>query len=243
MNYSYDIEEIKKEKRNAVKSILKPFIFIYYRSNNLLYRAIARLILGFIITFILFGMLTLFVRFDRMKSSSMMNTIEPNKILITSKLKYAVAIKPFVSSLTGKTIIFSRPKRGDIVFLTDPRTKKEFFIKRFFSYFVYFFSFGNLNISKTRYLIKRVVGLPNETIEIKDKIVYINGEILNEPWSNVNFDGRILDKEISPRDNFGPYIIGYNEYFVLSDNRDYGYDSRDFGNVPFANIDGKVISK
>ena len=243
MNYSYDKEEIRKEKRNTIKAIFKPFIFIYYRSNSLLYRAIARLVLGFIIAFIIFGIVTLFVRFDRMKSSTMMNTIEPNDLLITSKLKYAVALRPFVSSLTGKTIIFSRPKRGDIVFMIDPRTKREFFLKRFASYFVYFASFGKVNISRTRYLIKRVVGLPNETIEIRDKVVYINGEILNEPWANIGSDDRILDREVSARDNFGPYIIGYNEYFVLSDNRDYGYDSRDFGNVHFSNIDGKVISK
>lgn len=243
MNYSYDREELKKEKLNALKAVLKPFIFIYYRSNSLLYRVVARLILGFIIAFVLFGIFTLFIRIDRMKSSTMMNTIEPNEILITSKLRYGIALKPFVSSLTGKTIIFSRPKRGDIVFMIDPRTEKEFFLKRFVSYFVYFVTFGNVNISNTRYLIKRVVGLPNETIEIKNKVVYINGEVLNEPWANVEFDGRILDAEVSTRDNFGPYIIGYNEYFVLSDNRDYGYDSRDFGNVHFSNIDGKVISK
>lgn len=243
MNYSYDKEEIRKEKRNTIRAILKPFIFIYYRSNSLLYRAIARLVLGFIIAFIIFGIVTLFVRFDRMKSSTMMNTIEPNDLLITSKLKYAVALRPFVSSLTGKTIVFSRPKRGDIVFMIDPRTKREFFLKRFASYFVYFASFGKVNISRTRYLIKRVVGLPNETIEIRDKVVYINGEILNEPWANIGSDDRILDREVSARDNFGPYIIGYNEYFVLSDNRDYGYDSRDFGNVHFSLIDGKVISK
>ncbi|WPC24786.1 signal peptidase I [Brachyspira hyodysenteriae] len=243
MNYSYDREEIKKEKINALKAVLKPFIFIYYRSNSLLYRVVARLILGFIIAFILFGIFTLFIRIDRMKSSTMMNTIEPNEILVTSKLRYGIALKPFVSSLTGKTIVFSRPKRGDIVFMIDPRTEKEFFLKRFASYFVYFITFGNVNISNTRYLIKRVVGLPNETIEIRNKVVYINGEVLNESWANVEFDGRILNNEVSTRDNFGPYIIGYNEYFVLSDNRDYGYDSRDFGNVHFSNIDGKVISK
>ncbi|ADG70528.1 signal peptidase I [Brachyspira murdochii] len=243
MNYSYDREELKKEKRNALKAILKPFIFIYYRSNSLLYRAAARLVLGFIIAFVLFGILTLFIRFDRMKSSTMMNTIEPNEIVITSKLRYAVSLSPFVSSLTGKTVIFSRPKRGDIVFMIDPRTKREFFLKRFASYFVYFATFGNVNISKTRYLIKRIIGLPNETIEIKNKTVYINGEMLNEPWANIDSDSRILDKEVSTRDNFGPHIIGYNEYFVMSDNRDYGYDSRDFGNVHFSNIDGKVISK
>lgn len=243
MNYSYNREELKKEKLNTLKAVLKPFIFIYYRSNSLIYRAAARLILGFIIAFIIFGIITIFIRFDRMKSSTMMNSIEKNELIITSKFRYALAVRPFVSSLTGKTIVFSKPKRGDIVFMIDPRTKREFFIKRFASYFVYFASFGNINISKTRYLVKRIIGLPNETIEIKDKIVYINGEMLNETWANISSDNRILDKDVSSRDNFGPHIIGYNEYFVLSDNRDYGYDSRDFGNVPFANIEGKIISK
>ena len=240
MNYPYNKKE---ERKNRIKSILKPFIFIYYRSDNLFYKVIARLFLGISITFFVFGIIIIFVRFDRMKSSTMMNSIKHNELLITSRLRYAIALKPFVSSFTGKTIIFSRPKRGDIVLIIDPKTKSEFFIKRFISYFIYFITFGNVNISNTRYLIKRVIGLPNETIEIRDKIVYINGEILNEPWSNIGSDNRILGKIISNRDNFGPYIIGYNEYFVLSDNRDYGYDSRDFGNVHFSNIDGKVIYK
>ena len=208
-----------------------------------LYKIFVRIILGFIIAFFIFGLLTIFVRFDKMKSSAMLNSIEENETIITSKLRYAIAIKPFVSSLTGKTIIFSRPKRGDIIFMTDPRSPSENFIKRFFSYAVYFATFGNVNISKKRYLIKRVVGLPNETIEIREKKVYINGSLLEESWANINNDLRILDSEVSGRDNFGPYIVGYNEYFVLSDNRDYGYDSRDFGSVNFSFISGKVINR
>lgn len=206
-----------------------------------------RLILGFIIAFFIFGIITIFVRFDKMKSSAMSNStknsIEKNETVITSKLRYAIAIKPFVSSLTGKTIIFSRPKRGDIIFMTDPRSSRENFIKRFFSYVIYFATFGNVNISKKRYLIKRVIGLPNETIEIREKKVYINGSFLEESWANINNDLRFLNSEVSGRDNFGPYIIGYNEYFVLSDNRDYGYDSRDFGSVNFSFINGKVINR
>lgn len=202
-----------------------------------------RLILGFIIAFFIFGIITIFVRFDKMKSSAMLNSIEKNETVITSKLRYAIAIKPFVSSLTGKTIIFSRPKRGDIIFMTDPRSPSENFIKRFFSYVIYFATFGNVNISKKRYLIKRVIGLPNETIEIREKKVYINGSFLEESWANINNDLRFLNSEVSGRDNFGPYIIGYNEYFVLSDNRDYGYDSRDFGSVNFSFINGKVINR
>lgn len=220
---------------------LKTKFFIF--NIAVLYKIFVRIILGFIIAFFIFGLLTIFVRFDKMKSSAMLNSIEENETIITSKLRYAIAIKPFVSSLTGKTIIFSRPKRGDIIFMTDPRSPSENFIKRFFSYAVYFATFGNVNISKKRYLIKRVVGLPNETIEIRDKKVYINGSLLEESWANINNDFRILDSEVSGRDNFGPYIVGYNEYFVLSDNRDYGYDSRDFGSVNFSLINGKVINR
>lgn len=212
-----------------------------------LWKFFLRLILGFIIAFFIFGIITIFVRFDKMKSSAMSNStknsIEKNETVITSKLRYAIAIKPFVSSLTGKTIIFSRPKRGDIIFMTDPRSSRENFIKRFFSYVIYFATFGNVNISKKRYLIKRVIGLPNETIEIREKKVYINGSFLEESWANINNDLRFLNSEVSGRDNFGPYIIGYNEYFVLSDNRDYGYDSRDFGSVNFSFINGKVINR
>ena len=220
---------------------LKTKFFIF--NIAVLYKIFVRIILGFIIAFFIFGLLTIFVRFDKMKSSAMLNSIEENETIITSKLRYAIAIKPFVSSLTGKTIIFSRPKRGDIIFMTDPRSPSENFIKRFFSYAVYFATFGNVNISKKRYLIKRVVGLPNETIEIREKKVYINGSLLEESWANINNDFRILDSDISGRDNFGPYIVGYNEYFVLSDNRDYGYDSRDFGSVNFSFINGKVINR
>ena len=223
----------------------KTIFFIF--KIAVLWKIFVRLILGFIIAFFIFGIITIFVRFDKMKSSAMSNStknsIEKNETVITSKLRYAIAIKPFVSSLTGKTIIFSRPKRGDIIFMTDPRSPSENFIKRFFSYVIYFATFGNVNISKKRYLIKRVIGLPNETIEIREKKVYINGSLLEESWANINNDFRILDSGISVRDNFGPYIIGYNEYFVLSDNRDYGYDSRDFGSVNFSFINGKVINR
>lgn len=215
---------------------------------SILYKILIRIVLGFIIAFFIFGIITIFVRFDRMKSSTMLNprnsnSIKENDLIITSKLRYAIAIKPFVSPLTGKTIIFSRPKRGDIIFMIDPRSSKENIIKRFFSYMVYFTTFGNVNISKKRYLIKRVVGLPNETIEIRDKKIYINGSPLEEPWANINHDIRVLNSEVSGRDNFAPYIIGYNEYFVISDNRDYGYDSRDFGSINFSLINGKVINR
>lgn len=243
MNFTNQKKDKKRNIKRIFLNILKPFFFIYRNINKTVYKIFKRLIFGAFIAFVTFGVFTSILRFDKMKSSTMLNTIEPGKMIVTSKLKYAVAIPPFISSLTGKTIIFSRPKRGDIAFMRDPRNVKENIFKKFISYLIYFFTLGKVDISNKKYIIKRIVALPNESIEIKDKTVYINGEVLNEPWATTGKDERILSKDFSKRDNFGPYIVGYNEYFVLSDNRDYGYDSRDFGSVSFSLIEGKVISK
>lgn len=230
--------------KRIISFILYPFIFIYKNINKSVYnKTFKRIIIGILLAFIAFALLSSIIRFDKMQSSTMLDTIETGELIVTSKLNYALALPPFVSPLTGKTFIFQRPKRGDIVFMVDPKSEKENIFERFISYTVYFFTLGRIDISKTKYIIKRIIALPNESIEIKDKNVYINGELLNEPWASAGKDGRILSADISKRDNFGPYIVGYNEYFVLSDNRDYGYDSRDFGSVPFSLIDGKVIVK
>ncbi len=238
MSYSYHHTNF-----NFFKFLLKPFLFIYYKKNNIIYKITIKIIAGLLISFLLYAIISVFLQFERMNSSTMEYTIRKNDFIVISKVKYAIEIKPFISKLTGKTFIFSKPKRGDIVLLIDPKSKKESSIKNFISFSIYFFTLGKVNISETKYIVKRVIGLPNETIEIRDKAVYINGILLNEPWININENNRTLNAKISTRDNLKPYIIGYNEYFVMSDNRDYGYDSRDFGNINFSHIIGKVISK
>jgi signal peptidase I len=78
-------------------------------------------------------------------------------------------------------------------------------------------------------LVKRVIGLPGETIEIKKGQVFIDGVLLEEPYLN----------EV-PRQNYGPVEIPNTYIFVLGDNRGASNDSRYFGPVPIERIIGKA---
>ena len=78
-------------------------------------------------------------------------------------------------------------------------------------------------------LVKRVIGLPGETVEVRNGIVYVNNEPLPEPFPHD------LDYQSMP-----PTILGPLNYFVMGDNRDNSNDSRSFGPVQRENILGRV---
>ena len=81
-------------------------------------------------------------------------------------------------------------------------------------------------------LIKRLIGLPGDTVEIRSGVVYINGGELAEPYRN---------GPPNPTDNYGPVTVPARNYFVLGDNRDDSYDSRYWGFVPESNILGTPV--
>lgn len=95
--------------------------------------------------------------------------------------------------------------------------------------------------------VKRTVGLPGETVEIRDKVVFIDGEPLDEDYKRhsdpvVYPGGRIhFFNGESVRDNFGPVRIPEDSYFMLGDNRDDSADSRWFGFLPRNHIVGRPL--
>ncbi len=85
-------------------------------------------------------------------------------------------------------------------------------------------------------LVKRVIGLPGETLEVRHRDVYINNRKLNEPYVVHNDPA-----EYARRDNFGPITLGPDQFFMMGDNRDNSNDSRFWGPAPRSSFIGRPL--
>jgi signal peptidase I len=94
--------------------------------------------------------------------------------------------------------------------------------------------------------VKRVIGMPGDVIEIRDKKVSVNGKQLTEPYV-IHVDPQTypmqpaLPEPYRSRDQFGPYTVAPNSYFAMGDNRDRSSDSRYWGTVPRSMIKGRAF--
>ena len=111
---------------------------------------------------------------------------------------------------------FSKPKTSDIIVFAYP-------------------------LNPTKDYIKRIVALPGQTVEIIDKVVYVDNRLADILPNVKTTDPKIMAAQLSTRDNFGPMQVPAGQYFVLGDNRDTSQDSRFWGFLPEENIKGKAI--
>ena len=112
------------------------------------------------------------------------------------------------------TYLFRKPRRGDVVICHYPgrRMKRIPFMPQAF--------------------VKRVIGLPGDTLEWAEGVLLLNGEPLREPYLDPN---RCRFKRTRP-----PITLGPDEYYVLGDNRDSSNDSRSIGPIRRRAIRGRV---
>jgi len=80
-------------------------------------------------------------------------------------------------------------------------------------------------------LIKRVIGLPGDTVTISENAVHIDGAPLSEPY--------LEDDVVMP--DAGPFQVGEDEVFVMGDNREFSFDSRRFGNIELESLVGRAF--
>ncbi len=96
--------------------------------------------------------------------------------------------------------------------------------------------------------VKRLIGLPGDLVEIRDKNVFINHQVLKEPYKH-HQDGMIYQNRSGsngffsnlPRDNFGPERIPQGHLFMMGDNRDNSQDSRYWGFLPITHVVGRPL--
>lgn len=94
---------------------------------------------------------------------------------------------------------------------------------------------------ETKDFIKRVIAVSGETVEMRNKVLLINGQPIKEP-DVIHIDPYTIPGGRNPRDNFGPVMVPPESYFVLGDNRDQSFDSRFWGFVKKSKIKGTVRS-
>ena len=154
---------------------------------------------------------TFVVQAFKIPSGSMIPTLKIGDHILVNKFIYGTKL-PF----TDRVIIpMKSPSRGDIIVFKYPDDESKDFIKR-------------------------VIGLPGDTVEIKDKTVHINGKPLEESYP-IHGDKMVYPSGLQPRDNFGPIVVPQGSYFAMGDNRDFSLDSRYWGFVTLNKIKGRAF--
>lgn len=97
------------------------------------------------------------------------------------------------------------------------------------------------NEEKKENWVKRVIGMPGDTVYAKDDIVYVNGLPIDEPYLDSDYAKQIRDRGDKFTDDFDKVTLGEDEYFLMGDNRIVSYDSRRVGSFKRDDIKGKDV--
>ena len=180
----------------------------------------------FPVLFIVFILRSFLVEPFQIPSSSMVPTLEVGDYILVNKFTYGIRL-PVIRT---KVLSISEPERGDVMVFFPPHMNDTYFIKR-------------------------VIGLPGDTVTYKDKQLYVNGELLSRellsdkstPELQVGVEklggsDHLMQVDSHRRSADFSEIVKPGHYFMMGDNRDNSSDSRVWGQVPESDIVGKAFA-
>ncbi|MBI5572888.1 MAG: signal peptidase I [Desulfomonile tiedjei] len=147
----------------------------------------------------------------KIPSSSMEPTLLVGDHILVNKFLYGIRV-PFTTLRWPR---FADPERGDVIVFTFPE-------------------------DRTKDFIKRVVAVGGDTVEIKNKTVFVNGKPVDSSHAHFR-DRNVIPGDRSARDNMEPRKVPKGDLFVMGDNRDFSHDSRFWGFVPVEDVKGDAF--
>ena len=158
---------------------------------------------------------TFVVQAFKIPSGSMLPTLQIGDHILVNKFLYGPRLEiPLTQISLGQLPGIRKPKAGDVVVFIWPKDRSKDFIKR-------------------------VVATEGQTIEVRDRQIFIDGKPWDDPHSTW-----MMQQRTGPGgagDNYGPYTVPKDHVFVMGDNRDQSYDSRFWGPVPISDIKGQAL--
>jgi signal peptidase I len=148
----------------------------------------------------------------KIPSGSMEDTLLIGDHILVNKFAYGIQV-PVLDVKVNFFGLLASPERGDIIVFPFPR-------------------------DPSRDFIKRVVGLPGDRIQVQNHRVYLNGEVLKEPYVKLDEEAAF---RVSPYRDWGPKVVPAGQLFVMGDNRDNSADSRDWGFLDSAKVKGRAF--
>ncbi|MGH9386759.1 MAG: signal peptidase I [Vicinamibacterales bacterium] len=145
-------------------------------------------------------------------------SMKPNLLVGDHLLINKFAFAPVAFSVERAVLPMRAVRRGDVIVFKFPEEPERDFIKR-------------------------VIGLPGETVELKTQTVLVNGTPLVEPYAHYLFPPASEDgtDTLDLRRKFGPMTVPADHYFMMGDNRDDSQDSRYWGSLPAHYIKGRAL--
>jgi signal peptidase I len=145
-------------------------------------------------------------------------SMEPNLLVGDHLLVNKFVFAPTLSPVERVLLPMREVRRGDVVVFKFPEEPERDFIKR-------------------------VIGLPGDTVEMRQRQVFVNGTKIDEPYAHYLFPQGEGDESATfdVRERYGPVTVPANHYFMMGDNRDNSQDSRYWGFLPAHYVKGRAL--